>query len=595
MTVATANYEINDSPDRAATADATGTRASGPSPRRRKADLIRGEQPPPTLPVNPDGIPAELKALPQWVCWLRKRRDGKWTKIPINPRTGANAKPDDPATWGTFGEALALYQRHPDRYAGVGFVFAEGDPYTGVDLDDCVDPGTGAVDAWGRELLDDLGGYVELSPTRTGAKAIVRGAKPGKDCRKQLPGREIEMYDRLRFFALTGHTLPGSADPIPERQAALEALYHRVFGSKKAARRQAAKPADSGRGSGDCPLPLTEGETARWKCLRPEKQARVKALWHGDTSAYGGDDSRADDGLCFYLLVLTNGDRPRAEQLFGESALGKRAKWTDREDYRDRTFASAFDIFEPWDGDPATGERKSRPARAGKPPEGGAPAGEQDPRARVIAEWLRETFAPAYREGARLYSVTLRRLVSRSEVVPTSEVIDRLAKVGAGIDHKNRVDPDLLPKAFRDWLPVAWGDMLARLQPEGATGEIVEPAEQEFRARLSAVFNTVIALGYSYKEGREERHEVRREPIIDFAAKFANSSQWQAVRGFRIWSKREKGVLKVAFRPELIGQLHCPGWRTSELGGLTHLCKLYGLGTDCKVAGGSARAIQLDE
>jgi hypothetical protein len=537
--IAAPEPQIDTAPDPAATAGAAGACATGPSPRRRKADLIRGEQPPPTIPVNPDGIAADLKALPQWVCWRWERRDGQWTKVPINPKSGDRAKSNDPATWGTFGEALALQQRHPDRYAGVGFMFAEGDPYAGVDLDDCVNPDTGAMDAWGSELLGDLGGYVEMSPTRTGAKAIVRGAKPGKDCRAQYAGGEVEMYDRVRFFALTGHTLPGSADPNPERQAALEALYHRIFGGKKAARRQAAKPVESDRGSGDCPLPLGEDELARWRCLRPEKQVRIKALWGGDTSGHGGDDSRADDALCFYLLVLTNGDQPRAGQLFGESALGKRAKWTDRADYRDRTFASAFDIFEPWQTDPATHPRKNTKrgqAKSNDPPAGAGVSGQLgdvDPRTGVIAKWLAEAYQPSHRDGARVYSAALGRLVSRSEVVPPSEVIDRLSKVGAGVDSKNRVDPDLLPKAFRDWLPVAWGDVLRGLQVEGGTGEIVEPAEKEFRARLAAVFNTVVSLGYSYKQGAEERHEICREPII--ARRSPRSSTTRRTRSSSTW------------------------------------------------------------
>ncbi len=43
---------------------------------------------------NPDGIPAELKALPQWVVWKYEVTDtsgGRPTKVPYNARTGGRS------------------------------------------------------------------------------------------------------------------------------------------------------------------------------------------------------------------------------------------------------------------------------------------------------------------------------------------------------------------------------------------------------------------------------------------------------------------------------------------------------------------------
>src|SRR5438874_9868404 len=80
-----------------------------------KSEIERGEQKPVALPVNPDGIPEELKAIPQWVCWSYERRCDskgvwKWTKPPINARTDRRAKSTDPSTSSTFDEALARYR-----------------------------------------------------------------------------------------------------------------------------------------------------------------------------------------------------------------------------------------------------------------------------------------------------------------------------------------------------------------------------------------------------------------------------------------------------------------------------------------------------
>src|SRR5262245_59895877 len=160
---------------------------------------------PKVLPVLPDNIPAALKALRQWVCWRLEFRGKKWTKIPVNPHTGGNAESDAPASWGTFAETLAYHQSHPDTTDGIGYVFSPDDPFAGVDFDDCLDVETGELTAWGRDLVQMLDSYTEDSPSGTGVKVWVRGKKPGDRCRKAYQGGEVEIYDRVRYFAVTGH------------------------------------------------------------------------------------------------------------------------------------------------------------------------------------------------------------------------------------------------------------------------------------------------------------------------------------------------------------------------------------------------------
>src|SRR5262245_31271452 len=88
-------------------------------------------------------VPLELRARPQWVGWRYERRNGTQTKIPINARTGREAKSNDPKTWSTFDEALAAVERFD--CAGVGFVFSADDDFFGVDLDGCRDRDTGEL------------------------------------------------------------------------------------------------------------------------------------------------------------------------------------------------------------------------------------------------------------------------------------------------------------------------------------------------------------------------------------------------------------------------------------------------------------------
>jgi putative DNA primase/helicase len=65
----------------------------------------------------------------------------------------------------------------------------------------------------------------------------------------------------------------------------------------------------------------------------------IRRLFEGDTSAYEGDDSRADLALCAHLAFWTGNDRSRIDTLFRASGL-YREKW-EREDYREGTMTKA--------------------------------------------------------------------------------------------------------------------------------------------------------------------------------------------------------------------------------------------------------------
>lgn len=110
------------------------------------------DSPPKPLRVFPDGIPHELKKRPQFVNWRYAWDGKKWTKHPYNPRTGEKASSTDLMTWSTFDEVLEAYEA--GDYDGVGFVFSSGDPYVGIDLDDCRNPDTGGVAPWGSREAD---------------------------------------------------------------------------------------------------------------------------------------------------------------------------------------------------------------------------------------------------------------------------------------------------------------------------------------------------------------------------------------------------------------------------------------------------------
>src|SRR5262249_33648003 len=143
-------------------------------------------------------------------------RDGKKTKPPINPKTGNYADSTDPQTWADF--EVALQSAESRRLSGIGYVFA-GD-VMGVDLDHCRNGETGEIAPWAQEIIKALRSYSEISPSEDGVHVLIRASMPenAKHVRAMQSGK-IEMYDRARFFTVTGNHLPWTPLSIENRQS----------------------------------------------------------------------------------------------------------------------------------------------------------------------------------------------------------------------------------------------------------------------------------------------------------------------------------------------------------------------------------------
>jgi|SRR5215212_7373400 len=151
-----------------------------------------------------ENIPERLTERPQWVCWRLEEREGRSTKVPYTPGTVRRASSTDLMTWRTFSEAVAAYEAGEPPYDGIGYMFCSADPFCGIDLDDCRDPETGAVEEWAQKIIDSIQeGYVEGSPSGTGVHIILEGVVRSGAVRKG----PIEIYSQTRFFTVTGRVL----------------------------------------------------------------------------------------------------------------------------------------------------------------------------------------------------------------------------------------------------------------------------------------------------------------------------------------------------------------------------------------------------
>ena len=221
-------------------------------------------------------------------------------------------------------------------YDGIGFVFTVEDPFCGVDLDGCLDPETGEVEPWALKIVEQLDSYTEISPSGTGLHVLVRAELPEGGNRK---GR-IEMYDRGRFFTVTGRRLDGTSHLIEERQAQVESLHARLFPS-----RQQEPPATSE--AAVSPNDLSDEEILR-RAMSAKSGEKFASLWTGNRLRLYASDSEADLALCSMLAFWTGPDEERIASLFAKSGLA-REKW-NREDYKRRTIARAIEgaeFYEP--------------------------------------------------------------------------------------------------------------------------------------------------------------------------------------------------------------------------------------------------------
>src|SRR5829696_5480409 len=254
-----------------------------------------------------------MRDLRQWLCWRTEERDGKPTKVPYDPGTGEKAESTNPKTWASYEKAVRVCK--DNGYEGIGFVFTPDDSRCGLDLDKCLDPGTGEIEGWAQEVIEELDSYTEISPSGTGVHILVRGELRSGRNRK---GR-FEAYDRGRYFTVTGKHLAGTPQAIECRQEQLRGVVRRVFG--EVSTNGHAKPVaatelvDNG---------LSDTQVIQ-KALAASNGARFSRLWNGDTSGYGSH-SEADLALCGMLAFWTGGDATRIDTVFRQSGL-YRKKW----------------------------------------------------------------------------------------------------------------------------------------------------------------------------------------------------------------------------------------------------------------------------
>jgi len=175
------------------------------------------------IPPNFECMPEQLRDIDRWVVWRAEGHEGeKPRKIPYQPRNpAAKASSTSHTHWGTFDEAQTTWMLYGTT--GVGFVL-NGDGIVGVDIDNCVVNGIPHQQA--MDLLDRLGaGYIEISPSGNGLRALGYGEQLDSGVNGSLDGLKAEFYCTARYLTLTGNTIrAGALDQLSGFKAVAESF-----------------------------------------------------------------------------------------------------------------------------------------------------------------------------------------------------------------------------------------------------------------------------------------------------------------------------------------------------------------------------------
>lgn len=278
-----------------------------------------------------DDIPRELREYAQWIVWRYEARENGLTKLPYDVNTGNLASVDDARTWATFDQSVAALSSN--KFAGLGFVLTEHDPFCFIDLDI---KGVISPDELERQITIQrtFNSYSETSPGGKGCHIICKG--------HVARGRRrsgIEIYSDARYMTVTGN-IYGNVHTIEERQSLVDILWNEM------------QVGTSIYGSDHDAPQTTEDDQVLIRASHAANRAKFIDLFEGRWEKYyesaalaGQGPSEADFALIDMIAFYTQ-NREQIVRLFHRSELGKRKK-AFRTDYLNAMVNRSFDRMLP--------------------------------------------------------------------------------------------------------------------------------------------------------------------------------------------------------------------------------------------------------
>lgn len=276
-------------------------------------------------------------------------------KRPINPNTGRFASVNDSNTWGSFEKAILCINEK--KAEGIGFVL--GDGFVGIDMDTCIDKESGTISGEALENITILDSYTEISRSEMGTHTIIKATdvnlpfnkkkmksngidrldvdiktgevKVDKDGNPKYKNPELEIYDKNRYFILTGNVYKNYFE-VNERSSELKKVINKyAYGNSEVVEVLVEEEASM--------------EISIEEALKLDKV--FNSYWNG--TRHNKDESADDLALMGKLLYWCNGNINLSIKYFKESPHSKQKdeghkKKLEREDYLLRTAKVAMPI-----------------------------------------------------------------------------------------------------------------------------------------------------------------------------------------------------------------------------------------------------------
>lgn len=288
-----------------------------------------------------NNIPEEMKNINRWVCLKMVDNGSKKIKMPVSAHSGKVASVTDEANWADFTTALNYYQEHKNSINGLGFVFSDTDDIVGIDFDNCLDTDGNLITDTIKEIISRNNSYIERSVSGSGLHIYLRGKLPtatGVKLSTEVSphGFGIELYERKRFFIVTGNAYPDCSAKLPvvENQEFINYVL-------------SLTPTPANICTDTTDTTINNEVTENLNALLEEKLANDNhfyQLWNGHR--FKGDESGDDMALCWRLAQITT-NPAEIQDLFLHSPYyaskdEAHIKKCRRPDYLQRTITNAI-------------------------------------------------------------------------------------------------------------------------------------------------------------------------------------------------------------------------------------------------------------
>lgn len=258
-----------------------------------------------------ENIPIELKNLQIWVGFKFIPQEGqKPRKEPFNAATGGKACSNNPKTWRSFDEVTGRAESMRFDALGIGL----SEPYVGIDLDHSVVDGN--IQPWAKKIISFINSYTEFSPSRTGVHILCKGTLPKG---RKFSALNVEMYQKTRFFTITGYIVPECRSLIEDRCGQVTKLFK------------------------ECEHKDNEKKQSKLifdRIAKSQDAEKFPRLYSGQWQNDYPSQSEADLALCNKLAFWAGKDAGQMDALFRQSGL-MRPKWDEKHFGDGRTYGQS--------------------------------------------------------------------------------------------------------------------------------------------------------------------------------------------------------------------------------------------------------------